>query len=111
MTGAVTHAAGLNQGSSSNTLPAIRSCGVACDNGAVGTQVTYRYRPGYYTYTNVFSGTVPYTGTYNFHWQNSVTEGTASSRFQYTYLTSGWYSGQGYSDWGYLGALDDTGTQ
>lgn len=85
--------------------------GTACDNGAVATQVTYRYSPGYYTYTNVLSGTVPGTGTYKFHWQNSVTEGTASSRFQYTYLTGGTYSGQGHADWGCLWAFNDTGTQ
>lgn len=111
LTATVAHAAGLNQAPPSTALPAITSCGTACNNGAVGTEVSYHYRPGYYTYTNVFSGTVPYTGTYQFHWQNSVTEGTASSRFQYTYLTDGSYSGQGHAEWGYLWAFNDTGTQ
>ena len=111
LAGAVTHAASLKQGSQSTVAPLIRSCGQACDNGAVGTQVNYRLNPGYYTFTDVFSGTVPGTGTYNFHWQNSVTEGTSSSRFQYTYLRSGTYSGAGQAEWGWLWAFNDTGTQ
>lgn len=96
---------------STASSPNVTSCGQACNNGAVGYQVNLFYSPGYYTLKYVFSDPIPNLGTYRFDWQNSVTEGTSSSRFQYTYLTQGSYSGSDTAEWGPLWSFNSNDSQ